>query len=92
MIFVPPVVTDEAAGAAELLTVVLLLVVSAFEIVVLTVSRLIAADTAAETRPEIFCLVVFATWVKFFLFYPRFTSGATHLLSNAHVARALPPC
>ena len=29
---VPPVVTDEAAGAAELLTVVLLLVVSAFEI------------------------------------------------------------
>ena len=31
--FVPPVVTDEAAGAAELLTVVLLLVVSAFEIV-----------------------------------------------------------
>ena len=30
---VPPVVTDEAAGAAELLTVVLLLVVSAFEVV-----------------------------------------------------------
>ena len=29
---VSPVVTDEAAGAAELLTVVLLLVVSAFEI------------------------------------------------------------
>ena len=35
MILVPPVVTDEAAGAAELFTVVLLLVVSAFEMIAL---------------------------------------------------------
>ena len=48
---VPPVVTDEAAGAAELLTVVLLFVVSAFEIIAL------GSKTNAKAMPGRYLLM-----------------------------------
>ena len=83
MIFVPPVVTEDAAGAAELLTVVLLLVVSALVNGKSKDSRVIATVAAKE------CLKIFfrATWftIKVFLsFYIRIAVRATYLLCNAN--------
>ena len=81
--FVPPVVTDEAAGAAVLLTVVLLFVVSAFVNGRSKASRVIPTAAAKE------CLKLFfrATWftIEIFLsFYTRIAASATCLSCNAN--------
>ena len=80
---VPPVVTEDAAGAAELLTVVLLLVVSAF------VNEACSTRRASTDAAAIECLKFFfrATWftIEVFLsFYTRIAVNATDLSGYAN--------
>ena len=82
---VPPVVTEDAAGAAELLTVVLLLVVSAFVNDVCAVS-MTSAYAAAIEYLRFFFRTTGSTIEIFLSFYTSIAVRATDLLVNANTA------